>query len=64
MADEIGKVTIQSLEVSFHVDGDDRGVFAKLFREHMAAWEEAKEKRRTGEREQSLGDRAGEDQLL
>jgi hypothetical protein len=64
MPDEPGKVTIQSLEVSFHVDGDDRSVFTKLFREHIAAWEEAKEKSRTGEREQSLGDRSGEDQPL
>ncbi len=60
MADEPGRVTIENLEVSFHVDGDDRGVFTKLFREHIAAWEDAKNRRRVGEREQSLGDQSGE----
>lgn len=60
MAEDQGRVTIENLEISFHVQGDDRGVFAKLFREHMLAWEEAKTRRRVGDREQSLGDSGGE----
>jgi hypothetical protein len=59
MTDDPGRVTIENLVVSFHVEGDDRAVFARLFREEMSAWEDAKARRRAGDREQNLGDQPG-----
>ena len=53
-------VTIQSLEVRFEVEGDDREQFARLFSEFIRRHEERAEGRRTREdrdrQDRALGD--------
>jgi hypothetical protein len=46
---EGGVVTIQSLEVRFEVDGDDRAAFARLFQEFIRRYEAQAEARKADE---------------
>jgi hypothetical protein len=55
-------VTIQSLEVTFEVDGEsDEAVFARLFTRHITGWsrqrDEELQRRVTLESDRALGDR-------
>jgi hypothetical protein len=54
-------VTIQHLEVRFHVEGNDVAEFTRLFELHIKAWSHAYEQEKArlcrSEAERGLGDR-------
>jgi hypothetical protein len=57
----VGSVTIQQLDVRFHVEGDDQAEFTRLFERHIRAWARAVEadgaRRCRSDAERGLGDR-------
>lgn len=57
----MGSVTIQQLDVRFHVEGNDQAEFTRLFEKHIRAWARAVEADRTrrcrSDAERGLGDR-------
>jgi hypothetical protein len=57
----VGSVTIQQLDVRFHVEGDDQAEFTRLFERHIRAWARAVEadraRRCRGDAERGIGDR-------
>jgi hypothetical protein len=52
--------TIHNLEVQFEVTGDDRDVFARMFKDHIAEWsgrrDEEGERDRMGAAQRALDD--------
>ena len=60
---QVGSITIQQLDVRFHVEGDDEAEFTRLFERHIRAWARAveleKARRCRSDAERAIGDRAG-----
>lgn len=59
-------VKIDHLEVQFDVEGEgDEAVFGRLFERHMRRWtaaqDDARDRRKTADRERSMGDRPSEE---
>jgi hypothetical protein len=58
---QVGSVTIQQLDVRFHVEGDDEAEFTRLFERHIRAWARAADAERArrcrSDAERGLGDR-------
>jgi hypothetical protein len=57
----MGSVTIQQLDVRFHVEGNDEAEFTRLFERHIRAWARAVESERArrchSDAERGIGDR-------
>ncbi|WP_138735580.1 putative phage tail protein [Modestobacter excelsi] len=58
----MASVTIQQLDVRFHVEGNDQAEFTRLFERHIRAWARAVEDERSRrcrtEAERGIGDRS------
>jgi hypothetical protein len=59
---QVGSVTIQQLDVRFHVEGNDQAEFTRLFERHIRAWARAVEAERArrcrSDAERGIGDRS------